>query len=373
MARSHKTTGRKILNDLNVEPEWETHFQNHGYKLALIKTLNDYRRYDANTEVYKKWLSEYSNVIFGPQVAKQVMNIPDDSINETMSVLSRIATNGCQLDDPDIDRLEQYIDQVVVEDNQRKEDAKKQRTTTMTIRDRVVLASRELCGEIDHRVDAFIYDRGKEFDIYNWMKDNEMSGPHARYVLDHIRGYVKEFYEAVQGEGDVKEAYSCFSAYKLKKIHAFTLKLLSDGEKWLSSTTKTRKPRAKKATSKTKTVAKMNYKQRDDHWKRSSIDPTKIIGSSVLVVFNCRTKDVGFYFAAEGQTLDVKGSSIIGYDEDKSREFPLRSADVGPTLDNLERARIKRIQSIFVNDMVLTKAKPMSGRISKNTLLVQVA
>ena len=97
-----------------------------------------------------------------------------------------------------------------------------------------------------------------------------------------------------------------------------------------------RKPRKRKEKSPEKLVAKLKYKIEDTKLGIKSIDPTEIIYAESLWVYNTKTRKLGQYQAKvldprkmnrPGTGLMVKGTSIIGYDEETSIQKTLRKPE----------------------------------------------
>ena len=99
-----------------------------------------------------------------------------------------------------------------------------------------------------------------------------------------------------------------------------------------------------------------------------SINPADIIGASELWVYNNETRKLGKYVAASYQTLGIKGTSITGFDEDKSVSKTLRKPD--EQLKDFAKAG-KIILCTFLNDIKAVEVK-LNGRIGTDTLLLRV-
>ena len=130
-----------------------------------------------------------------------------------------------------------------------------------------------------------------------------------------------------------------------------------------------KKARVKKAPSKEKLVAKLKYAKENKALKIVSINPADIIGSAELWVYNVKTRKLGKYIAASYQTLGIKGTTITGYDTDKSVSKTLRKPEEKLT----EFARAGKVQlRKFIEDIKATETK-MNGRISEDVVLLRTA
>jgi hypothetical protein len=129
-----------------------------------------------------------------------------------------------------------------------------------------------------------------------------------------------------------------------------------------------KKPRAKKPTDKAKVVAKMKYLKQDDKLKLVSINPQDIIGAKELWVFNTKTRKLGKYVTTEFSELNVKGTTITGFDEFKSVAKTLRKPE-----EQLKefKAAGKVVLRKFLDEIKAVDIK-MNGRINEDTILLKV-
>ena len=130
----------------------------------------------------------------------------------------------------------------------------------------------------------------------------------------------------------------------------------------------TRKPRAKKAVPKDKLVEKLKYLKTFEQLKLVSINPTELIGSKELWIYNTKTRKLGKYVSAEFAELGVKGTTITGFDENKSIQKTLRK----PAEQIAEfKAAGKVALRKFLDDINAVDTK-MNGRINEDIILLKV-
>jgi len=95
-----------------------------------------------------------------------------------------------------------------------------------------------------------------------------------------------------------------------------------------------------------------------------SVSPANIIGSSEVWFYNTKYRRVGVY-RAEGTTLAVKGTTIIGFDIKESKAFTLRKPEEffkGLSLG--KRALTAKMKTLT------TKPAVPNGRINEETILL---
>jgi hypothetical protein len=131
----------------------------------------------------------------------------------------------------------------------------------------------------------------------------------------------------------------------------------------------TRKPKAKKAVPKDKVVEKLKYLKTFEPLKLVSINPTDIIGSKELWVYNTKLRKLGKYIADElTGPLSVKGTTIIGFDEHKSIQKTIRKPD--EKLKEFKAAGKIALRK-FLDDINSTDTK-LNGRINEETILLKM-
>ena len=116
-------------------------------------------------------------------------------------------------------------------------------------------------------------------------------------------------------------------------------------------------------------MAKLKYAKDDKALKVVSINPADIVGAAELWVYNTKTRKLGKYVAASYQTLGVKGTSIVGFDTDKSAAKTLRKPE--EQLKEFAKAG-KVVLRTFIKDIKAVETK-LNGRISTDILLLKVA
>ena len=101
-----------------------------------------------------------------------------------------------------------------------------------------------------------------------------------------------------------------------------------------------------------------------------SMKPAMIVGASLAVVYNTKNRKVMFYTAQADTTLNLKGSKIIGFDENASFAKTLRKPKtVLPALrDSTTNKRVRVVLDQHVNG----KSHTVNGRINKDMIIIKV-
>ena len=235
-----------------------------------------------------------------------------------------------------------------------------------TIQDRLAEKTSELIGELEGHYDEIGTSSIK---FYDWLvSNNVVQSQLGKYEAVYQKR--KQELEEAQSKKDpqLKEAYSHYKAADFKKHINWIDDLLTAIEQYRGVKKAAKKARVKKAPSKEKVVAKIKYAKDDKALKIVSINPADIVGAAELWVYNNKTRKLGKYVAASYQTLGVKGTTITGYDVDKSTAKTLRK----PEEQLKEFAKAGKIAlRTFLKDIKAVEVK-LNGRINTDTLLLRV-
>lgn len=346
----------------------------------------------------KDWLSKVKDYIRNNYDKKTIANInrlPDWKIGGG----SHWATTAALLDvAPDIvpdeykNGIVQWVNRLAEEGAaiaaEKKEEVVVKNTYTPTIQERITEQANEACEAIDEWLDGFVRDKKsfdpKGFDFVSHFARHKVSQAHARKIKAY---YTQELEEArliqklpTPGEiNRVKDNHEKDMLQQLREgyrhltkkdaaTYLAALELLHGAcDVVIEASKATRKPKAKKAPSKEKLVAKIQYKDRDDKLQIVSVNPLELIGATEVWVYNVKTRKLGRYIAEEGQVMQVKGTSLLFYDTDKSIQKTLRKPD--ETLKEFKKAGKVKLRT-FLNDIKTTDIK-LNGRLNSDTIILK--
>ena len=243
-----------------------------------------------------------------------------------------------------------------------------------SIQERVKEAAYRMTEEIEDAIEGFQTDPEnfdpKAFKMLNLLKGKEVKAAHARIIKAFYAKDLAELEELASGNADeqLKEGYSHRSKKQIKNLITFYQEIMSACDMLAQEAKVNRAPRKTKAVSKDKLVAKLKYMKSNEPLKLVSINPTDIIGTKELWVFNTKTRKLGKYVAAEFSDLGVKGTTITGFDEFKSVQKTLRKPE--EKLKEFKAAGKVQLRK-FLDDINATDTK-MNGRINEETILLKV-
>jgi hypothetical protein len=243
-----------------------------------------------------------------------------------------------------------------------------------SIQDRLRETSYKMTEEIEDAIEGFQTDPEtfdpKAFKMLNLLKGKEVKAAHARIIKNLYTRDLEELLELASGKADeqLKEGYSHRTKRQILKLIAFYQEIMSACDMLAQEAKVNRKPRKTKAVSKDKLTAKLRYMKSDEPLKLVSINPTDIIGSKELWIYNTKSRKLGRYVADEYKDLGVKGTTITGFSETLSICKTLRKPE--EKLKEFKAAGKVQLRKFL--DTVNATDTRMNGRINEEIVLLKV-
>jgi hypothetical protein len=363
---------------------------------------------------FYSWMKENGYTV------KQVAAAKKSSVRATSGIYARLLLDGC----PDINpAYKEYWEalpgtggemkphsvylhkwaeeaiakgEAVVEEVKEEEKAKKN-VYVPTIQERIRDQSIEMVEAVDEWLDSWVTDKAgfdpKSFDIKRHFQKQQPSQAHARKIKAMYANELADFDELErmptagqlkkmdEKEADLwaqlKEGYAHLKKADIAKYRKAIEALMTELDFIIDQAKATRKPRKPKARSATKVVEKLKFCKADTKYALASVDPVSVVGANELWVFNVKTRKLGKYVAAnidpkgmgrEGTGLSVKGTSIIGFDENLSVQKTLRKPE--EQLKEFKAAGKVALRK-FLDEINTTDTK-LNGRCNPDTVLLKV-
>jgi hypothetical protein len=266
-----------------------------------------------------------------------------------------------------------------------------------TIQERIRDQARSQAEALEEWLDGFISDRKnfdpKGFDFKKHFQKTGVTQAHARKLkgfyeneLDDFKelerfptaGQLKKMSEHEQDMwAQLKEGYAHLKKADIKMFTTAIEELMTALDFVIDTAKATRAPRKSKPKSATKLVEKLKFLKVDEKFKLASVSPDQIIGASELWVFNVKTRKLGKYVAKnpdptgmgrDGSGLQVKGTTILAYNEAQSIQKTLRKP-VDQLKDFKSAGKVKLRK--FLEDIPTTDTK-LNGRCNPETILLKV-
>ena len=253
-------------------------------------------------------------------------------------------------------------------------EAAKPAVYTPSIQERVKESAYKMTEELEDAIEGFQTDAEnfdpKAFKVLNLLKGKEVKAAHARIIKGFYAKDLAELEELASGSKDEQliEGYSHRTKKQIRNLIAFYQEIVSACDMLGQEAKVNRKPRKAKVVPKDKIVAKLKYKKTDEPLKLVSINPTDIIGTKELWVYNTKNRKLGKYVANEYTELGVKGTTITGFNESMSVCKTLRKPE--EKLKEFKAAGKVQLRK-FLDEINATDTK-MNGRINEEIILLRV-
>jgi hypothetical protein len=378
-----KATRNALFGDekyTGTEPVWDTEraraMQGEEFDHHMRKSLNYYNYFFSQKDLKKyvvAWMKEVKD--FTPEEIKKFERLGDRCVTMTTCGLIKAHEQGMPL----LEKHIAYIDADILEAINGEQDEvvevvvvdEKPKAYVPTIQDRLNEKTAETIGELEGHYDEFIKDPKYNFKPYDYLVANnvpqsQLSKYEAVYQarFDELR----EAYEKT--EEQITEGYSHYKAADFKRVMAFIDQILNDIIQYRGVKKLSKKARAPRSVSKEKVTSKLKYAKEDKTLRLVSIPATDIIGAQTLWCYDTKTRKLIVYHADSVQgPLNVKGTSIIGFDTAKSITKTLRKPD-----EQLkEFAKASKVELRKFMDSIKTTESKANGRINPNQILLKVA
>jgi hypothetical protein len=130
-----------------------------------------------------------------------------------------------------------------------------------------------------------------------------------------------------------------------------------------------KKPRARKVKPAEELVKKIKFKVGDDKLGITSVPPAQLVRAQAAVVYNVKTRKIGYYISSTSEGLAVKGAGLTSFVE-KSLQKTLRK----PTeqlKEFKEQNTQKRFETWFTKNVKTTETQ-LNGRFNEDVVILKV-
>ena len=245
----------------------------------------------------------------------------------------------------------------------------------INIQDRLREAAGGMSEELDAAIDSFITDpdafNPKDIKVVNLLKGKGAKAAHSRIIKGYFQRNYDELLELSSGKADdqLKEAYKHNSRKNVNKLIEFYASIMAACEQIAAEQKVLKKPRAAKVKPAEQVVAKLKFLLSDTKLGITSAPPATIIGAQGCVVFNVKTRKIGYYIAKTSAGLSVKGTSLTEFTE-KSFQKTLRKP-AEQLKEFKEQNTQKRFETWFTKGVKTTETI-LNGRFNEDTVILKV-
>jgi len=361
------------------------------YDLMPLDTWNKAKHYVHYEIESKDWLSKIKEHIkknYNKEIVIAINKLPDWKIGS-----SHWATTAIVLEkkpelvpDPYKDGFDKLIKKLAEEGKQlvilEKAQVKTKKVAYVpTIQERVREATEDKVDEIDQWVDDWLRDPKanplKDKMPLPYFKGKEVNLGHARFINDWYKGPFEELEELVNLPAPAKqdemqkqlaEGYDHLTKAQQKELHEFYKRIMQAVEILRAEKKQTKAPRKVKQKSAAELVKKLKFKPSEPQYGIASVNPADLIGSTVAVVFNTKTRKIGVYYAETNCTFQVSGTSLKFFNEAKSLQKTIRKPE--DVLPNWKKVTKHKVGLLF--EYLKTTDTKMNGRFNEDTVILKV-
>jgi hypothetical protein len=332
---------------------------------------------------------------------KDISSAKKGQISPTVAIYSKLLLTGCpdyyephneywescpgtmNSMRPITEYLKPKVDEAVaagslLADEIKKEEKIKNIAPVLSIQQKLKNASMVYATKLEEEIDVALDDiqkfNVKEFNPVSSLRRLEVKGNHARIIREYFKPVAQEYNELIGPKkkdddmyDQLVEGYSYLDTKSQKKIAQIYNAVVSACDMIITSQ-KATQTRTKKPVAKDKIVARLKYQKEDTGLKVASVNPVDILEATQLWVYNVKTRKLGTYVAEEHATLQVKGTTILFFNEKLSVQKTLRKP-----LEQL--ASFSKGNKVFVKkfiDSIKTTDTKLNGRINDQTILLKV-
>ena len=352
-----KQKSRAVIKSID-----DKHYGPEPIVVTDVTQAYNWYNYMYDLEKARDWLLEYMKKSgFEKAQIECVKRCSKYKIPTTIGWQSRMMMNGNQLSESSMNFFNQQLDILFAEGERvKREETEEAPKPTVDIQARVRDKANVIITNIEEELDLVM--DGKEFSMYTFCQANELNPQILNIVADYYRPQMEEI---LSNDEQVKEAYG-----KRQKFWSnFWNNFFTDIDRYLNNkkVVKVRKPREKKSKSAVDLVKNLKFQKEEPSLKVVSVHPTEIIGCQQLWVYNTKYRKLTQYLALGPAGIQVKGTTLTGWDVESSMSKTLRKPE--QSLTELLSAGKVGVRS-FMSSIKTSESKP-NGRINQECILLR--
>jgi hypothetical protein len=341
--------------------------------VALARGFTWYGRFYGKKDA-KELLAQYCDHHDRENEAKILRKVEEKEFMMTLCWLARMTMRGLELSEHESTTLENEISRLtkLVAKPQVVEKEVEKVSNRPNIQEIMRDKAKEAAGELEGLFDDLITTGKAGNKVVDIVAKFNVMPQHIPLIVEIWKRKQTEFDELTKGEDkDLKEAYAYLGKIQVRNIIKYIEQVLTDLNSYISIKKASKAPRKHKAVPVEKIVAKLKYlkefKDLVNKLDLVSIHPTKLHGASEAWVYDTSKRKLHHYIADEySKTFTVKGTSLLGFDANKSEIKTLRK----PGEQIKEVMGSKPAARKFFDSIKAVAAKP-NGRFSEHMIILK--
>jgi len=252
---------------------------------------------------------------------------------------------------------------------------KKVEAPVPTIQERIREQAGDMSEEIDAAIDSYLVDpvnfNPANYKILSLLRSKQAKPAHARIIKTFFEFGYNELQELAGGTTDeqLREAYSRHPRKNLKKLIEFYANIMTACDQIAAEAKILKKPRARKVKPAEELVKRIKFKVGDDRLGITSIPPAQLVQAQGAVVYNTKTRKIGYYISSTSEGLAVKGTGLTNFVE-KSLQKTLRKP-AEQLKEFKDQNTQKRFETWFSKSVKTTETQ-LNGRLNQDIVILRV-
>ena len=339
----------------------------------------------------KEWINKVKGYIkknYDKKTVAAINKLPDWKVGgkshyATAAHMEENAPNNVH---PDyVGKLDKWIKELAAEGSKiveikAKEEKQKKKAYIPSIQERLMEAAEEKLEEIETWIDDYLRDPKanplKNKLPHDSFKKNEINLGHTRWIQKWYIGPKEELEELIalptaakqdEMQKQLAEGYSRFTKAQVREMLEFYNRIFQAIDILRAEKKQARPARKVKQKSAAELVKKLKFKPSEPTFGIASIAPADIIGATALVVFNCKNRKLGIYYAEDHTTLTVKGTTLQFFDEKRSLQKTVRKPE--EIMSEWKKVTKHKLDTMF--GYLKTTETKMNGRFNEDTIILK--
>lgn len=362
-----KTHGEEEFFDQQPAPE---------LRQRIVSSRTNWYNYTQDKKTAKKWIAEWLELNKQKSLAKDFVKIKDAWTPTTCGWYARMAMVGLELTEHEADFIVRRSQEAILNHQRANDDDEvqaKDRPARPNIQEIMIGKAHEAAGEIDEVWDKYLEGDIKASEkpqgIQQILANYNILAQHVGLVKEHWLRQIRELQDAVADvDADLSEGYGCYTKTQQKNMISYCTAIVAELDAYHQSKKAKVGVRKKKPVSPEKQVSKLKHLRNYPEFKLETVEPTKILKSSELWVYNVKNRKLQYYVADDyAKVFMVKGTSILGFDTNKSSQKTLRKPE--EFLKQLRMAGKPDSRKLFSD--LKTTGTAVNGRFNENLIIIK--
>lgn len=393
-----------------TEPEWNNIPENQiDIECQLAKAMNWYNYMSSDSEK-RKWISEYcKNNAYSKEQTQSILNNLNEKSTRIydipelygfdLGIYCRLSNNGAPLSINQKEKIKKVMEMLLLKNKnssnksissvyQKTEDKSSEIVNYfMSLGDELIIGNdpfnkksnieagsilkiakdsiKSLSNKNSKKSKIIIEEDKQPITVKELLIRKNIKPKHCNKLITAISEEINQYKNDIQVE---KDQYIIYKKENIEKWLNFNKNILTECEnisKEIKNNTIVIK-RKRKPKSPIDLVKKLKYKKEDTTYKISSILPSKIIGSSKILLFNTKYRVATLLESNSKDGLSIKGSKVINVDETCSISKKIRKPE--SFITSVSGKGIRIVQSAM--NSIKGKSGKIKTKINEDTIII---